>query len=381
MNRMRQARRLRRGDKPGRSGSIVILVVVMLPVFLIMAAFALNMAYMELTRAELRIATDAAARAGAHAYSQTGDAAKAMAAARLVAGRHRVANSPLQLADSDFTFGRATRPHIWSRYQFSTSGAPFNALRVTGQRTRSSPNGVVRLLMPNLIGGGSFQPAQVATAAQTELDIAVVLDRSGSMAYADDELSDSGVKPRYAPPGWAPGWPAPSPSRWRDAVAGMNAFLGVLSQSPTQERVALTTYSSDVRQEMELTTNYSLIVQALDVHTQSYLGAMTNIGGGIDGGRVAVQTGAMARPWATKILVVMTDGRHNIGQDPEPAARQAAQEGCTIYTITFSQEANRSRMQSVARMGSGRHYHAANGQELIAAFESIARSFPTLLVQ
>ena len=48
-----------------RRGAIAVLIVFFLPVFLIMAGFAVNVAYMQLCRAELRVAGDAAARAGA----------------------------------------------------------------------------------------------------------------------------------------------------------------------------------------------------------------------------------------------------------------------------------------------------------------------------
>ena len=62
-----------------RRGAIVILVAVMLFVFIVMAALTVDVAYMQLIRTDLRIATDAAAKAGAEALSRTEDEAAAMA--------------------------------------------------------------------------------------------------------------------------------------------------------------------------------------------------------------------------------------------------------------------------------------------------------------
>lgn len=77
----------------------------------------------------------------------------------------------------------------------------------------------------------------------------------------------------------------------------------------------------------------------------------------------------------------MTDGIHNVGTDPLPVAKSAGANGIMVYTVTFSNEADQSRMRSVAAAGSGKHYHAADGEELRKAFREIANSLPTLLTQ
>ena len=48
-----------------RRAAMLVLIAVTLPLFLIMAAFTVDVAWMQLVRTELRTATDAAARAGA----------------------------------------------------------------------------------------------------------------------------------------------------------------------------------------------------------------------------------------------------------------------------------------------------------------------------
>ena len=105
----------------------------------------------------------------------------------------------------------------------------------------------------------------------------------------------------------------------------------------------------------------------------------TNIGDEIFAGANALGDKKLARPWATRVMIVLTDGIHNTGTDPVYAAQVAAAENIQIYTIKFSAEADIARMQQVAAAGSGKHIHAATGAELAAAFAKIAHSLPTLL--
>lgn len=86
-----------------------------------------------------------------------------------------------------------------------------------------------------------------------------------------------------------------------------------------------------------------------------------------------------ARPWASRAMIVLTDGIHNVGTDPVFAARVAAEKDIVIFTVTFSQESDIARMQEVAEAGNGKHIHADDGSQLADAFRDIARSLPTLI--
>jgi hypothetical protein len=87
------------------------------------------------------------------------------------------------------------------------------------------------------------------------------------------------------------------------------------------------------------------------------------------------------RPWASKVIVVMTDGIHNTGTDPLQAAQRAADAEIQVFAVTFSKEADQKRMQQVATIGHGKHYYAATGNDLKKVFQDIAGSLPTLLTQ
>jgi hypothetical protein len=119
----------------------------------------------------------------------------------------------------------------------------------------------------------------------------------------------------------------------------------------------------------------------MNAYTQRFSGAGKNIGAGIAGGCAQLRSSPQSRIWASKIMVLLTDGTQNTGTEPMLAAAHAANENVTIYVVTFSDEAEQSQMQSVAEITHGSHYHANNLTELINAFEHIVASLPTLLIE
>jgi Flp pilus assembly protein TadG len=362
-----------------RRGATLALLAIMLPVIIILAAFAVNVAYMELNRTELRVATDAAARAAGRTYAMTGNQNQAIQSGKAIALKNEVANKPLALANSDFVFGQSTRPSNNVRYSFAPGGKPLNAVQVTGRRTQGSPDGPIRLLFPDTFNRSTFQPTQQATSSQIEVDLALVMDRSGSMAFASNEPTNIAAGPKAAPKNWNFCDAAPPKSRWLDAVAAVDLFLDELGKSPAVERLCLATYSSDASISRDLTTDYTLISSGMNAYTVKFCGGSTNVGGGIDQGRLALLKTGLTRPWASKIIVVMTDGIHNTGTDPIAAATRAANADIQVFAVTFSMEADKTRMKKVAEIGHGKHYHADNGTDLRKVFQDIAGSLPTLL--
>src|SRR6476619_7067173 len=126
-----------------RQGAMLVLIAVCLPLCIIMAAFAVDVAWMQLVRTELRTSTDAAARAGAKELSLAQDTTVAKNMAKTVAKRNLVAGDPLLLADSDIVFGVSTQANDTTRFKFTAGGKQPNALRVTGRRTSGSLSGAV----------------------------------------------------------------------------------------------------------------------------------------------------------------------------------------------------------------------------------------------
>ena len=90
--------------------------------------------------------------------------------------------------------------------------------------------------------------------------------------------------------------------------------------------------------------------------------------------------GPNARPFATRTVVLMTDGNFNVGGTPVPSANIAAGRGHEIHTVTFSTGANQNIMQTVAQIGGGIHLHADDASDLEAAFRQIARTLAVVLI-
>ena len=83
---------------------------------------------------------------------------------------------------------------------------------------------------------------------------------------------------------------------------------------------------------------------------------------GVEDGKEVLVDRGFDRSWVAKSMVVLTDGIHNSGVDPLDVVGAAVQERITVHTITFSDEADQTHMQSLASQGNGNHWHAPHGQ-------------------
>ena len=181
-----------RKSTTGRRGAVLPLFAVLLPVLLILCAFAINIAYMQLTKTELKIASDAAARAGGRAWSFHQSVSQAQLFARRAAVRNYVAGKTVRLTNDEIEFGSADRSNNGlGRFGFeakdtgavAAGSVEANAVRVLARFTDASRNGPVNLLMGGVGNRKTFSPELSSVSTQLDRDVALVLDRSGSMAY------------------------------------------------------------------------------------------------------------------------------------------------------------------------------------------------------
>lgn len=363
-----------------RRGGIIPLAAILLPVSFVIAAFAINIAYVELNRTEMYVAADAAARAAGREYALTWDQTKAIDAGKKAAARNSVGGKSLSLEDSDFVFGEATRATQSTRYSFTKGGTNPNAVEVSIRKTKASKNGALAMIMPFGNFGGNVDAVVSSRVNQVEADIALVIDRSGSMAYAANEKAVYPPLPLNAPSGWFFGQEVPKISRWRDAVASVDVFLKELQKTPMKELVSLTTYASGTATDQGLTTDYTKITAGLDKYTKVFNSGATNIAGGIASGQ-AVLTSTGARAFSAKVMVVLTDGIDTTGSNVVKAAQNAAAQNIMIFTVTFSDEADQKTMKTVAQVGMGNHYHAKTASDLTNIFLDIARQIPVLITK
>jgi Mg-chelatase subunit ChlD len=359
---------------------MMVLIAICLPLFVIAAAFAVDVAYMQLTRTELATATDAAARAGAKTLSLTQSAAEARRAARDAASRNRVAGEPLVLRNGQIDVGHGSQPTENARFAFSAGGNQLNAVRVTGLRTRSSAAGPVGLFLGHFMGVPDFQPRHIATSTQLDREICLVVDRSGSMMW--DTNGNEIPAPSCSPP-----QPA---SRWMSLNAAVAGFLDELEQTPQSEQCALASYSSsgsgcgisfttsNINADLDFT--FQAIRDEMARLSSRPVQGSTAISAGIDRG-VDVLTGRRARRYAVKTMVVMTDGLHNSGREPILSARDAANRNITINTVTFGDDADIRRMRDVAEAAGGQHFHAPDAAALEEIFREIAATLPVMITE
>lgn len=329
-----------------RRGAMLPLIAILLPVLVILLGFSVDLAFMQATRAELRAATDTAARAGAIALVETEDSTAARAAAIDMAARNKVAGKKLTLREKDVEIGRSER-NAEGQWVFTNGATPWNSVRVHADRSSKSADGAVTLFFNSIYGGADFEPKLSSVSTFLNVDVCLVLDRSGSMQ--GQKLKDL-----------------------RNAV---NVFLNELEKTDADEQVALASYSDKARLDSALITDYAPIRKKVKNYKAS---GMTAIGlalyEGIDG-----VTGSGRRNLSAPIIVLMTDGQHNRGVEPIKPAREAASQGITVHTITFGRGADIRRMRAVADETGGRHYHAISGSQLAEVFRQIAKTLPTQL--
>lgn len=362
-----------------RNGVAIVFMLFVLVAMLILSAFAINLAHVQLVRTEMQVSTDASALAASKVFTSSGDFTLALATAQSLANQNLVNSSPLQLREDDFRFGSSTRDSLDHRFQYQAGGQDTNAFHLRVRKASDSESGPVSLAFPNF-GASQFTDLTTETiVTQVELDIASVVDRSGSMAYAAQETAAYPPNPAAAPPGWDFGDPVPSPSRWLDTVNAVEVFLDELATSPQRERVTLTTYAGSAVIDHDLTENYDGTLQSLSIYSNKFVSGETNISAGMQVAAAQLSNSPNARPWASRVIVVMTDGIHTQGNNPESAAKMIAESGVMIFSVTFAAEANQENMKAVAAAGGGIHYHAATAADLANVFREVARNMPTLI--
>ena len=301
----------------------MVIVAVSLAAFLAMAAVSINIAYIQLARTEMRAATDAAAKAAAESLARQDSVTAATTAAIENAATNRVGGNQLSLSADDIAIGSAARQSDGS-WLFTEGAQPFSAVRVTA----AAP---VQLFFPGVTGVGSTTPNVISTAAFSEHEVCLVLDRSHSMCF-----DMSGVDWVYptgtpaAPPDPVIYPPHDSLSRWAALEGAVALFLSTVSNTQSTQRVALVTWGSEIgldtyeggltgrtfvaaEVDQQLGQDYSAIESAVQARGQDVMLGGTNLSAGIDLG-TSVLTGPGSRSYAKKSMIVMTDGAWNEGR-------------------------------------------------------------------
>ena len=372
--------RPKRNSHQHRRGIIVVLVAILIPVVMILLGFSVDLAQIQQARTELRVVADLSAKAAVGELSRTQNINKAKNAARDVCAINAVAGTSITLDDADIVFGRSER-QVDGTWLFQAGVTPNNSVQVWARRTNTSANGALPLSFGKLIGRTSVEPEFSATASFLDIDICLVLDRSSSMKLSVNDLTGlmTPSDPRFCDTPWAD-------SRWVALENSVTQFTSHLNSTLAAEHVGLVTFASNYTScgstnsqastDQVLNQDLSLIDQAMADRTATIWNGATEIDAGISSARTML-TGPQSREFATKVMIVFTDGVYT-GADPVPVAQAASDDGIIIHTITFGDGANQLDMQAVASAGYGNHYHAPDAAALDTVFQQISAALAIL---
>ncbi|MEZ6096517.1 MAG: VWA domain-containing protein [Pirellulaceae bacterium] len=418
-----------------RRGAVMPMFAFLTPIFLLVCGLAINVTYLRLARTELKIASDATAHAAGRAMSLYQNTDDAIEVAKEIGPLNSVLGQPFNIDDDWVQFGYSQRDNSgFGRYQFqSRSKSSIDSGTAQANSVSIQGNLNIDVLVRAFPQFANVPVATNSISTQVDRDIALVLDRSGSMLWFKDQdqwidvFRDLYYRGKisysdyyYAYYGYSNAdhsnfsyyirnntWNrlyndrnrnndykeiyefcydlknvsnrAPTHSRWYYLELGVNAFFDVLDTTDQEEYVSMATFSSNASLDHQLTLSYSPIRNSV---SNVYPSGSTAIGKGIQEAIPSVMSDPLARPFAAKTIVVLTDGINNVNPEPESVVAQMLQQyNITVHTVTFTNGADQDAMEDVADAGGGRHYHANDGEDLVPIFEEIANNLPTILTE
>jgi uncharacterized protein YegL len=171
-------------------------------------------------------------------------------------------------------------------------------------------------------------------------DVMLVIDRSGSMEGAP----------------------------LQDAQDAAKAFVDGLDLSLGADQVGLVSYSSSAVLNHWLSRTAGTVRAAIDALMS---GGQTNITDGINKAQEELES-VRRVPENRPIMILMSDGQHNVGAGPGPAADAAKAKGTRIITIGLG-NVDETELRNLASSPSD-YYYAPTSDELKSIYQQIAGS-------
>ncbi len=172
------------------------------------------------------------------------------------------------------------------------------------------------LFLGGLLGTGTFEPQLQSTATSVVRDIALVLDRSGSMA---------------------------SQNKINDLKAAVNIFLDILQATPSDERVSLDVLFHHRHQRSG--HDQQLESDSVRGRSNGRPTALRRSAKGCNWEVIVSKFDPNSRPFAEKTIVLLTDGIENRGPFTMPVLNGILPRGQVIHTITFGAGADQNLMR------------------------------------
>ncbi len=343
------------------------LIAILLTVLVTLSAYAVNTVFMEITRTELRMACDAAAKAGIIRLGSSQSQATARTLAKSIAQLNPVAGRQLALSDGQIEFGNAVR-NVSGTYVFTANATPLNSCRVTGSLNAS-------MIFGGFLPMTSFTPTQQSVVMRVNHDIVLVLDRSASMAFDTSNSEFNYPADRSFGTNFQNYFSTPSPtgSRWKYLADAVAVFNNTLKTRQLDAQVALVTYSENytfgdysctqASLDVPFTKTYTLIDSEMTEWNNKELLGNTNMEAGLTLGRNTL-VGTGSRITAQRTIIFLTDGVPTSGNTniQNIVSGYRTNDKIVTHVITFGGQAatgaNQTRMQQTAANGNGKYYHA-----------------------
>jgi Ca-activated chloride channel homolog len=185
----------KRSPLSARRAAILPMFAFLMPVFLVLCGLAINVSYLRLVRTEMRIANDATAHAAGRAMSIYQNTDSSIAVAIAAAPRNMVAGQAYSVTATNLQFGLSTRTQNgFGRYAFTghAKAAVDNGTKRANSILLTSTK-PIPLLIRAFPGMNTVNVGHRSIATQVDRDIALVLDRSGSMIWFKDRTAWNAV--------------------------------------------------------------------------------------------------------------------------------------------------------------------------------------------
>jgi Ca-activated chloride channel family protein len=212
-------------------------------------------------------------------------------------------------------------------------------------------------------------PYSESTIEAEGLDIVLVVDLSSSMAQIMG-VNTEGVattRSRLAGKAFA--------TRLEVSKQSLRDFI----EKRRHDRIGLVVFSDNAYVISPLTFDYGYLLRYVDDidDTLMQTEGMTAIGEGIYLADVLFTKQSQAKG-KNKVMVVLTDGAHNIGRDPIPAIDETSAEGIRTYVIGVDMEESIKKTPAVSRLietvkaHGGRYFQANSARQMEAANATLA---------
>ncbi len=375
-----QSRWTRRSPLRSRRGAVIPLVAVFVVVMMAMAAFSIDVAYIELVQTQLKAATDAAAKAGTSALVQGQTSSQAMTAAINMANNNIVAGHGLKLTTSDISVGQSQLQNDGS-WLFVAGAQPYQAMQITANLSSANANGAVGLFFAPALGTSSLTLSNTSVASAFACDVCLCLDRSGSMKWDLSGTDWMYPAPYYSDSSRGSNRAPVAGSRWHTLDGAVQSFTNILSTANAPPKVAVVTWASDDDTDLELSTNMTSVYNAVHYYTTRNFSGGTGMSDGMSEAYSALRRSG-ARTYAKKIMILISDGDWNEGSNPETYASTLASNNITVHTISFlASGTGTTVLRNIANTTGGKFYSATDSASLTAAWQDLAYSLPIVLTK